>query len=715
MDAIRIQVPETVLEEIKSTYCKGGKRFTFSGFRTALGVYIRSSSKKAIKDSSLAECLSYFSFADNFPSVDSIQRFFNKKDGKGIFLKDERNLPNLICYYAFNNSWFAVLEQFGFREEELIIRKQGEKSLPFLTTFDEKRYTSEINFKSKYIPFVGRENELNLLKRFYNDKQQFSWWIILGPGGAGKSRLALTFCEKLIQSNICAGFLEVHFLCNYDWQNWEPRQDTFIIVDYVSAHYKEILDLIKTLESKKMSVRVRVLLLERYSSGDWWAHFETQMSLENITIWQEPLLLPELDNDDLVRICSEVYKRKNKSLDNAEELATKCHNIDLLNRPLFAILISIVSVADQIDTQNTIKLVEHYFNREKIAWRIRCQHLQIPVALLEKHKYLVVVLTIVRGLKKEKIKKILDENIFWLPSNQEFSTELFGNITHQFEVTVNKSLGFIEPDIVGEYFVLNTMKGLPHNQLFDTQIRTEIANIVWSQNSSQTRIFIDRVCSDFPQLLDELLFIFEVSQPDLKDEDFFSLMRSIVSYVMACSKSNNYKLMVLCYEKFMLFRKLWPDDEFVFYFQALCGEQCIKYCVSNNNIKECLVIANDIKGLAMNVEIFEISYLYIKTISSIVIHYYKTEQFEEVETICSDFFIRVKKLEGQIYPSAESAILEMRKERTQKSFPEATTQIDELIRSREKMSNDSIKLLVDIYTLSERLKEKALLMKQLKK
>ena len=46
-------------------------------------------------------------------------------------------------------------------------------------------------FVEEAVPFFGRITELDAIRAFLDDAAPFSWWCMVGPGGTGKSRLAL--------------------------------------------------------------------------------------------------------------------------------------------------------------------------------------------------------------------------------------------------------------------------------------------------------------------------------------------------------------------------------------------------------------------------------------------------------------------------------------------------------------------------------------------
>ena len=102
-----------------------------------------------------------------------------------------------------------------------------------------------------------------MLTSFLESKEQFSWWIITGPAGSGKSRLALELCQ-VIQGEWYAGFLS-RAQSFSEWSHWSPSQHTLIIIDYVAGRAIEASDIVLQLAGMRSTLQrpVRVLLVAR--------------------------------------------------------------------------------------------------------------------------------------------------------------------------------------------------------------------------------------------------------------------------------------------------------------------------------------------------------------------------------------------------------------------------------------------------------------------
>ncbi len=142
-------------------------------------------------------------------------------------------------------SVWAFLETVDLRRKPLTVSEHQisaaeppslRKSLPLEAPRNATTIIGEFDrllYTTRAIKFVGRRQELNDLHEFANDRRDFLWWLWTGPGGVGKSRIALEFCDA-ISEQWETGFLP--YVSDFPhWGEWHPQRPAFIVVDYCST------------------------------------------------------------------------------------------------------------------------------------------------------------------------------------------------------------------------------------------------------------------------------------------------------------------------------------------------------------------------------------------------------------------------------------------------------------------------------------------------
>jgi AAA ATPase domain len=193
------------------------------------------------------------------------------------------------------------------------------------------------------LPFIGRDDEIDKLSELLGGLEQpFSWMVLHGSSGAGKSRLALELCLAL-RDEWHAGFLPQEGE-EPDWGRWQPLLPTLIVVDYAARDTGHTGRLLRALSGRgapdgtlRLSAPVRVLLIERMGQGKWLDDtVGTATDKAQVEACHTSKDLPLSSLSDPWPIFEFVLNEAEKPLPNKTETLAALEKIDPERRPLFA-------------------------------------------------------------------------------------------------------------------------------------------------------------------------------------------------------------------------------------------------------------------------------------------------------------------------------------------------------------------------------------------
>ena len=378
----------------------------------------------------------------------------------------------------------------------------------------EQQFSVRFQYDSGLYETVGREQELGDLRAFLEDAAPFRWWAVVGPGGTGKSRLALTLWQRLPEGWACRP------LTREDYQAGcaallPPGQNTLYVADYVQAHTDALGDFILAAARAPLGCKVRLLLLER-DGGDWdrrmRTRFEGVAPAEAATFRPETgfLTLKRLTDEDLVELMgryseavrplSQEFQRDFDPRRVGPELLAALDAVDPgLRRPLYALFLTDAWLRGlEPRAWQPEVLLGHVLDNERRLLRERVQALN-------------------KGVHPDRLLSRVEEVLRFATALQDAEAEALSALTPAWNKIVNEAEGLglcsaadlmarlglgsgetvaaIRPDILGEYFVL---RWLVKNPKQSSPFIAAIWRAPW-----KAAVFLDRITSDFTALLDE--------------------------------------------------------------------------------------------------------------------------------------------------------------------------------------------------------------------
>ena len=370
----------------------------------------------------------------------------------------------------------------GFVRIEGLLKPQPLLHLRLLKESPETRFV----YAAQKVPFFGRETELSDLVEFLYANDPFTWWIVVGGAGEGKSRLALELCLSHGMP-WRVGFMpsQTDFK---EWHRWQPERPTLLIADYASARPKELGDVVLSLcDRKDLDCPVRLLLFERDAEGPWWSEFSragTDRHAITAVRYQTPLALEPLDDDALWRIIDFLVREAGQpSPDQASTLAG-LKAVDPSGRPLFAAFFAdaLANNREPRDWDRTALIKDVLQREDEKYWQ--------PARVTEKDKNLLALATMTGGMELDRLPTIETGDL--LPNTRELSPDRYRVLSGQ---PATDELAPLEPDILGELFVLEHLK--PAHRLDQSRAET-LRRAAWECSPLGMFQFLSRAAMDFP-------------------------------------------------------------------------------------------------------------------------------------------------------------------------------------------------------------------------
>ena len=388
-----------------------------------------------------------------------------------------------------------------------------------------------IRYNSGRYQFAGRESELALLKEFLgsctvaSEVEAFKWLLITGPGGEGKSRLALRLTQSL-DPVWKAGRLALSSLRKFEPEKWRPRQPTLFVIDYPAQSPGHVHELLSNLQCNAASYDfpVRVLMLERDATGEWYETVFTPGSASSAVLahcfrraeFEHGLELQPLQPNDIVQAMRSRFEDACLAPPADSILLNAARRVDArmiqtnqgeqpYPRALFAIAAAEIMVrASQSGETDVRKLVEE-LDRQSVLdslirrdrdtrWRLMPSG--ADAASLELHENLLALASMCMGLDRGRLAEaISDEARKLLPDLTLKGTwPLSTNLMQSMSGGAHGYFNQLEPDILGEYFVLRLME---QGNLLESDKRCLI-NAAWQISPIEMAEFLKRTSHDLP-------------------------------------------------------------------------------------------------------------------------------------------------------------------------------------------------------------------------
>ncbi|MEH6537028.1 MAG: hypothetical protein V7719_11580 [Psychroserpens sp.] len=327
----------------------------------------------------------------------------------------------------------------------------------------------DLGYSYRSTKFIGRDQLMYEMIDFVDSKLPFSWTMISGKAGQGKSRFAQEICDLYYAKGWHVGFCSFN-KDNYNWGNLNTAKNKglLIIVDYISGREKKVQKLLKELANetrgqKSKDPKVRVILLEREFSVNWLENTVPYLDHVKECLYKEqriPYELNTLTEKDLLSLISYVSNSPFTE-EKGSEIIQKLQEIDIEMRPLIAFIIGLKIRDKDKDKENELELntwdnidqpLNYILFREKDKFWDKTVLGKRDTFLLEACLFITAL------AQKIETKKLIEIVLKYSEEQSNLSqSEVIELYKRSSYYSKRKCHGF-QPDLIAEYYIVRHLQ-----------------------------------------------------------------------------------------------------------------------------------------------------------------------------------------------------------------------------------------------------------------
>ncbi len=336
------------------------------------------------------------------------------------------------------------------------------------------------HYRNEILRFQGRKEEISVLDNFLETPALLQWMAIVGEGGVGKSKLLYHYFKERqsLQNWKMVWFNADQLNTAKDFTKWSYPYNLLIVIDYTGAVAEELGKWFKALElksSKGRPPKMRFVLLERMGRLEdaghrkvdpfWYQRLKgdaeqaacVQRLFHPVTKEQPFLVLKGLSETELYEIIEDytranafnISQEKEKIIEKAREIERD----EKFLRPLIVLLVTEAVIEGREYKEKTIsELIGNIIEKHKKTWlESICKN---DKEMYNAVQTLLVYATAVNGWELNKLGGPFElASRVLLKKERRDITRIICelNTKDQFD----GKLSPIEPDLIGEYFVLS--------------------------------------------------------------------------------------------------------------------------------------------------------------------------------------------------------------------------------------------------------------------